>query len=123
MPRRIVTGLVLASLAACAASEPEPLVRFGARPPPKPGSSITHSALCTCTVCEPPGCCRGAEEGDADAVCDQSYDFTRNEACGVAIQSCVGRCVPRRWRVKRAEACETRAPAECCAEHGIERDG
>ncbi len=121
---RVLGAVVVALLvASCGASEPEPLIRFSGRPPPKPGSSITHSALCTCSVCEPSSCCQGPESGDTAEVCDQGYDFTKNEQCGVAIQSCVGRCVPRRWRVRRAETCESRAPSECCPGHPIERDG
>ena len=107
----------------CASSEPQPIVNFGRKPPPKPGSSITHSVMCSCTVCEPTSCCEGPGDAPDESTCGDSHDFTQSENCGIAIRSCAGRCGPKRWRVAKTEACEARMPKECCSGHPLERDG
>ncbi len=82
-------------------------------PPPKPGSSIAASRMCSCRSCDPVGCCQGPDDDPADkATCD-SYDFT-SKGCGMAVQSCASRCFQHVWRVKVEQGCDANRPSECC---------
>jgi hypothetical protein len=99
---------------------------FGPKPPPKPGSSISHTQLCECLSCEPKACCAGADETqddcDPDAIEERatedgvSIDFSAEEAaqCGIAIRTCTSQCAKKVWRVPLEVECDTRRPEDCC---------
>jgi len=113
-------GCGLFSCGPAASSEPGPR-----RPPPKPGSSITHTQMCSCRVCEPRACCAGAEDEEAGSCEDREaevgadgYDFRNSEHCGMAVSSCVGRCHPQVWRIPLVQRCEDTLPAVCCGPEG-----
>ena len=81
--------------------------------------------MCSCRVCEPRDCCAGAEDEEAGAckdgqaeVGDDGYDFTSSQECGMAVNSCVGRCHPEVWRIPLAKRCEDTLPAACCGPEG-----
>jgi hypothetical protein len=121
--RLIGTSLVAASglLVACGGSGTLPAQPYPNQPPPKPGSSITHTQMCSCRRCEPRYCCTGANDRETgncsqeDARVDaDGYDFTKSEECGMAVGSCVGRCAQHVWRIKLTEACEATRPDVCC---------
>lgn len=84
------------------------------RPPPEPGSSITHSKRCACRACGEASCCGGDKEPDlaAKKACESSYEFS--DSCGMQIASCASRCFERVWRVKLTQECDALRPAECC---------
>jgi hypothetical protein len=97
---------------ACAAGPPE-TTAGPAKPPPRPGSSITHSRMCACTTCPVARCCGGETDEPEARTCRDSYDFSG--ACGMAVQSCTGRCYQKVWRVRLDQSCEQKRPDECCA--------
>lgn len=105
-----------AALVGCASRPPDrPFNARGAhQPPPKPGSSITHTRMCTCRSCEPRGCCSGDPEPERGSECTDSYDFSR-AGCGIAVQSCASRCFEHVWRIQLSESCEATLPEQCCA--------
>ena len=99
-------------------------VDFGPRPPPRPGSSISHTRMCECRACHPRACCGGADETQAECNLDavtadaETMNFDVDEACGIEVQSCTQRCTIEVWRVGANESCETRRPEECCMASG-----
>jgi hypothetical protein len=113
VPRRALICLLLLMLALACAATPETSAAPRAKPPPRPGSSITHSQMCACTACPVARCCRGETNEPESATCRDSYDFSGS--CGMAVQSCTGRCYQKVWRVRLDQACEQKRPAECCA--------
>ncbi|HEY3234112.1 MAG TPA: hypothetical protein VGJ84_05320 [Polyangiaceae bacterium] len=80
------------------------------RPPPKPGSSITHTKMCTCLQCPERNCCSGEAASGGDGA--DAGDAT----LGLSVASCTGRCTRHVWRVKLKESCDAHMPAECCPE-------
>jgi hypothetical protein len=109
---RAWVALVLGLLACSAPGvEPRPAKDRWLRAPPRPGSSITHTKLCECRVCEPERCCRGETYEPAGESCGDSYDFSK-AGCGMAVESCTGRCSKIVWRVSLDEDCIDRAA--CC---------
>ncbi len=89
------------------------------RPPPKVGSSITHSQLCRCFVCADPACCTREAEGEQETeACNTGPDGQIQ--CGLAMKSC-GRCQDATWRVSLSETCEAKRPADCCKEVAVRR--
>lgn len=86
------------------------------RPPPEPGSSITHSRLCSCRACGEPQYCSATDpEPDAPArACGDSYDFSASEGCGMQVETHTSRCFERVWRVKLSQQCDQSRPPECC---------
>lgn len=80
-------------------------------PPPKMGSSITHTKMCTCKSCPERSCCQGEQEKKSK-TCDQSYDFSGD--CGLEVSSCSARCTQHVWRVRTVDSCDAHLPAECC---------
>jgi hypothetical protein len=99
---------------------------FGPKPPPKPGSSISHTRLCECLSCEPPACCAGADETQSECQPDAvretatedgaSIDFGSQAGaeCGIAIRTCTSQCAKKVWRVALEDTCDTRRPSDCC---------
>jgi hypothetical protein len=105
----LATLLVLAGCAADRRVERSVAAEHEHQPPPKPGSSITHTRMCTCQTCEPSACCDGPETPEP-VTCD-SYDFSK---CEISVSSCASRCFQHVWRAPLSDACETRRPAACC---------
>lgn len=105
--------VVLALLTFACASEPPQSSGAKPKPPPRPGSSITHSQMCSCKVCPNERCCRGETNEPEPETCKDSYDFSG--ACGMAVQSCTGRCAQEVWRVRLDQSCDEKRPASCCA--------
>lgn len=105
--------VLVALLAVACSAEPQQSSGPGPKPPPRPGSSITHSQMCSCTVCPIERCCRGETEEPESKTCTDSYDFSGG--CGMAVQSCTGRCAPEVWRVRLDQSCDDKRPASCCA--------
>lgn len=87
------------------------------RPPPEIGSSITHSRACSCRACGEPRYCAapGDPEPSRTSGCDQSYDFSASEGCGMQVETTAGRCFERLWRVKLSQGCDRNRPPECCS--------
>lgn len=112
MARRAAIVLSL-WLLACTAAGPETAAGPRLAPPPRPGSSITHTQMCACTACPVARCCAGETEEPEARACGDSYDFS--SACGLAVQSCTGRCFQKVWRVRLDQSCEDKRPEECCA--------
>ncbi len=105
---------MLFSIVACAPGLPESATGPKRAPPPKPGSSITHTKMCTCTACPVARCCRGETAADSEtSSCTDSTDFS-SEACTLSIGSCVGRCYDCVWRVSLGDDCTDKQPDECC---------
>jgi len=94
---------------------PESTAKARPAPPPRPGSSITHSRMCSCTACARASCCGGSDEARSESAssCGQSYDFSK-EGCSLEVGSCASRCFERMWRVRLDQACEDKQPEECC---------
>jgi hypothetical protein len=97
---------------------------WGNNPPARPGSSITHTQMCECTVCTDRACCGGADE--SQATCESGdpdvtpagenvvVDFTKDDGCGVELRSCTASCARKVWRLAQAAHCDTGRPAQCC---------
>src|SRR6187549_3292452 len=120
MPLRRLLGasLALIGISVGCSSRPHvdgPLFGTGVfHPPPKPGTSISQTRMCECKACQPSSCCDGPGEDTTPKACGESYDFSSNEACGIAIRSCASRCAREVWRVKNAESCAAKRPDSCC---------
>ncbi len=107
--------LLVAAVPACQGPQvPNGAIQFygNGRPPPKPGESISHTMMCTCTHCEPTDCCRELEQEQQDTEkCADGYDFSK---CELAVNSCQSRCFQHRWRTRIETGCEKERPEECC---------
>jgi hypothetical protein len=108
-------GIGLFAIVLGCARLPESTATTRPRPPPRPGSSITHSRMCSCTACARASCCAGGgdAQGDAASSSCESYDFSK-EGCSLEVGSCASRCFERMWRVRLDQACEDTRPEECC---------
>jgi len=120
---RTLLGTFIGSVIICSGCMSRPRASeaplFGSgvfHPPPKPGASISQTRMCECKACEPSGCCDGPDDdAPPTATCGDSYDFTRNEACGgISIRSCASRCTRQVWRVHSSDSCASKRPASCC---------
>lgn len=111
----LVMLLVACLLVLACASLPANTASGAPPPPPRPGSSITHTRMCSCTACAEAGCCQGSadERPSQSKSCGKDYDFSK-QGCGMAIESCVSRCYERMWRVQLAQDCAEKRPEECC---------
>lgn len=89
------------------------LTIYDDRVPPKPGESISKTAMCSCTVCEPATCCRELEQDrdDIDKDCADGYDFSK---CETNVSSCGASCFQHRWRTRVEIGCEQTRPDRCC---------
>jgi hypothetical protein len=97
-------GVFLASCGASTQTPSDPLGDGPRRPPPpKPGTSITHSKLCSCRVCPQRSCC----EGKTATSEEEESEY------GIKVSSCAGQCIRRVWRVKLTQSCKE-SPVECC---------
>jgi hypothetical protein len=125
---RACWALLLWVLAGCgsagsrASGQPEG-IDWGPRPPPKPGSSISHTRMCECLACVPRACCQGADETQPTCSLEESVtatqdtlDFGAEEGCGIEVQSCTQRCTLEVWRVDSAEHCSRGRPQTCCTD-------
>lgn len=112
MRRVLAFSFALALLGACGPGLPE---GQGPRrkPPPKPGSSISHTQMCSCTSCGVAECCRGDANQDQEQGC-RADEATGEMVCGFAVKSCVGRCTPHVWRMPISADCAAERPKECC---------
>ena len=108
------TLFVLLVFPAACVAPPPPALATHPKPPPKPGTSITHSRMCECTVCTVAACCKGDTEDDAPQDC-HADETTGEMRCGLAMTSCVGRCSREVWRVPLSKECDEHRPAGCCA--------
>jgi len=112
------SALAIALIIGCGpppTSPPAELVTTRRHPPPKPGESITHTMMCSCTKCEPAHCCRELEQDQPEMQknCADGYDFSK---CEMAVSSCDSRCFQHRWRTRVEVGCEASRPDLCC--HG-----
>jgi hypothetical protein len=78
-------------------------------PPPKIGSSITHSRMCSCRSCPLARCCSGEEIEE-----ERCEEAEGGRVCGLFLSSCVSRCTTHVWRVRMVDSCKEPVPAECC---------
>jgi hypothetical protein len=118
MARTLALGVVavgLLWLAVACAELPESTASTRPQPPPRPGSSITHSRMCSCTACARTRCCQGADSAElaADVGPCESYDFSK-AGCSLEVGSCASRCFERMWRVRLDQSCDDKRPEECC---------
>ncbi len=91
-------------------SPPREIVILAAAPP-QPGSSISHTKLCTCRSCSS-GCCDGEPETEDLGTCGSNdYDFSE---CTLGVSSCEGRCGQFSWRVALSDPCAPETVSECC---------
>lgn len=95
---------------------PQPWTGFF-HPPPRPGTSITHTKQCECRACDPANCC-GADQteqsGPPPSECTQEGNYIFPETCGITVQSCTPRCYSKVWRVAARESCSDSRPLVCC---------
>lgn len=116
-----VLGTWLALAAGCATHDlpMSTASSSGRAPPPKPGSSITHTQLCRCVACEDPACCTREAEGERETEQCRANEEGQIE-CGLAMKSC-GRCQELAFRVSLSTTCEAKRPADCCREVAVRR--
>ena len=108
-------ALLLGIGAACTSPSSAGPARTGGthQPPPRPGSSISHTQLCSCRSCTE-GCCNPEDRGpEGDDCASDGYDFEARR-CGLAIRSCAGQCGRHVWRVRLVDSCLDPLPDECC---------
>jgi hypothetical protein len=110
--RFLAVTIAIAALS-CAAGSNENSAGTRPKPPPRPGSSITHTQMCSCTACPVARCCENETDEPEGKTCTDSYDFSGG--CGMAVQSCTGRCYQKVWRARLDQACDEKRPDECCA--------
>ena len=117
MRRPIAALFAIVSMTACGSGLPEESAGFSRpKPPPQPGSSITHTQMCSCKACPEGGCCFDARRPETKAPegCGSSYDFSANEACSLKVETCTSRCYERAWRIPLGQSCADSQPADCC---------
>lgn len=107
--RRIVAWACVSGFIACT-HFPEGSATPGARPPPKPGSSISHTQMCRCIACLDPACCTREAEGEQTESC---REVDGQIQCGLKMKSC-GRCQEVVWRISLSESCAASQPKDCC---------
>jgi len=108
--------LALVALGSACVELPQTTATGRPRPPPEPGSSITHTRLCSCRACGEASCCIDVEQPELlpPKSCGYGYDFSAAEGCGMQVASCASRCFERVWRVKLSDECDAKRPPECC---------
>ncbi len=89
----------------------------GRQPPPKPGSSISHTQMCRCISCMDPACCTREAESEQSETCKE---VDGKIECGLEMKSC-GRCQEVMWRISASKDCGKTQPKDCCKRVAVRR--